>query len=99
MPRDLPSFPTRRSSDLGGFSQIASYVGRVWMSGQSAIARYKFTPPGSAWDQTDSGAYSISPRANQVADVAGNSMPAQPLDRKSTRLNSSHTVITYAVVC
>src|SRR5260221_6951173 len=26
-------------------------------------------------------------------------LPARPLDRKSTRLNSSHTVISYAVFC
>src|SRR5438132_10821909 len=26
-------------------------------------------------------------------------LPADPLDRKSTRLNSSHTVISYAVFC
>src|SRR5438034_7228749 len=31
--------------------------------------------------------------------TAGDGRPTQALDRKSTRLNSSHTVISYAVFC
>src|SRR5260221_2166747 len=40
------------------------------------------------------------PRPAKVPLVAGNSPRAiVPTDRKSTRLNSSHTVISYAVFC
>src|SRR5688500_20001707 len=38
------------------------------------------------------------PRAEDVADGADRRRPAD-LDRKSTRLNSSHLVISYAVFC
>src|SRR5947207_4747559 len=34
-----------------------------------------------------------------LCDVARAQAPVGPLDRKSTRLNSSHTVISYAVFC
>src|SRR5436190_16887947 len=59
--RDVPSFPTRRSSDLVG-------PGRA---GRGSAARGR-------------------PRRR--------TRRARP-DRKSTRLNSSHTVISYAVFC
>src|SRR5437588_12154944 len=38
-----------------------------------------------------------STRVRRVAAVGGSGTP--PPDRKSTRLNSSHTVISYAVFC
>src|SRR5438132_3370442 len=72
-PRDLHSFPTRRSSDL--------HV--------SLRRRVAFSP----------------------GDPCGVHLPTEPRrihptergagrrDRKSTRLNSSHTVISYAVFC
>src|SRR5438034_3411500 len=41
---------------------------------------------------------SVVPRAG-LACAAPPPCPAYPLDRKSTRLNSSHTVISYAVFC
>src|SRR5688500_20068964 len=81
-PQTLPSFPTRRSSDLG--------------AGQ---------PPGELRLQRDRGEL----EAEQVVRVAGDPEPLaehrEPgqlptgQDRKSTRLNSSHLVISYAVFC
>src|SRR5438034_8766731 len=59
-PRDLHSFPTRRSSDL--------YPSRLRLL------------------EADR-----PPAAGPAGPAAG--------DRKSTRLNSSHTVISYAVFC
>src|SRR5438034_2122867 len=61
---DLPSFPTRRSSDLSAFRL----------------------------------------RGVRSRCISGPCSPFPPdhgpsLDRKSTRLNSSHTVISYAVFC
>src|SRR2546427_13070563 len=41
---------------------------------------------------------SIAP-ALRVAEVAEKVARARPLDRKSTRLNSSHSQISYAVFC
>src|SRR2546426_3026038 len=40
----------------------------------------------------------LSPRAEDVGVVLGEAADAQQ-DRKSTRLNSSHLVISYAVFC
>src|SRR5438034_8670271 len=71
--RYLPSFPTRRSSDLAsriphpGFSQHEVHESFGLRSGNQ------------------------SPRVELQLERAE--------DRKSTRLNSSHTVISYAVFC
>src|SRR3954467_9509424 len=62
--RDLPSFPTRRSSDLGGRrSRSAPSRGRA--------------------------------RASRRARRRGCRRATGGRDRKSTRLNSSHTIISY----
>src|SRR5438309_5660599 len=69
-PRDLHSFPTRRSSDLSprscGRQRIDAWTGRA-----------RCTP----------------------APAAGRRCRRTPRDRKSTRLNSSHSSISYAVFC
>src|SRR5436305_5869265 len=66
--RDLHSFPTRRSSDLGGRS-VTSARSRTFTARPSTTAAR--TP----------------------------STKRAPEDRKSTRLNSSHVRISYAVFC
>src|SRR5438128_7811724 len=65
--RDLHSFPTRRSSDLGGWSSAAMAFGA---SGKPSCGR------------RGTGFHGSNGR-----------------DRKSTRLNSSHGSISYAVFC
>src|ERR1039457_7430890 len=42
---------------------------------------------------------SLSGRANCAPIADGRPKPMAPRDRKSTRLNSSHLVISYAVFC
>src|SRR5690625_7845598 len=80
--RDLPSFPTRRSSDLpteyrSSYEELAG-----WLE-----------------------AYADHPGAAAVHSLALQRQPAgaaplrKPEDRKSTRLNSSHVAISYAVFC
>src|SRR5436190_18242083 len=51
--------------------------------------------PGSEWRVRDALMAALPKWAREIAkvDSAGN------IDRKSTRLNSSHTVISYAVFC
>src|SRR5437588_8276873 len=78
--RDLPSFPTRRSSDLGGFLQQGTFARRYVEAGQPWVKIPRDTP----------GDKTIDPRL-----ASFNVAP----DRKSTRLNSSHTVKSYAVFC
>src|SRR5436189_6384477 len=73
--RDLHSFPTRRSSDLG-----------VWF-----------------FNRTDNG--DVAPRSiisgpkTGLGVVRGTRKVIFSPDRKSTRLNSSHRCISYAVFC
>src|SRR5207249_10732651 len=74
-PRDLHSFPTRRSSDL----RWCSAGGSRPKSARSSCGRW--TPPAR--------------RCTGGAGTNGHST----LDRKSTRLNSSHVSISYAVFC
>src|SRR5947207_11925971 len=88
---DLPSFPTRRSSDLA----IDDRRHRIeqWVLGQiqrTALSRQVVELP------------ALHRLPNHVLDHVGacyqNNMDSLE-DRKSTRLNSSHTVISYAVFC
>src|SRR5438034_2762105 len=76
-PRDFPSFPTRRSSDLPIKPAGELYGEALAESGdpRSAIQQFRLSLVRTPNRRT--------PRA----------------DRKSTRLNSSHTVISYAVFC
>src|SRR5438045_7802102 len=90
--RTSPSIPTRRSSDLGGRGNEAE--GR-FLSGDCAVI------------QTSSGFYgNVAANAKfpfgmtelpYYPDIPG--APQNSIDRKSTRLNSSHLGISYAVFC
>src|SRR5690625_6769394 len=74
VPRVIPSFPTRRSSDLGR--------------------------PGAPPNSSTTPQWPPSPTLRRSGPTA--SPPTSPpplLDRKSTRLNSSHVAISYAVFC
>src|SRR5207244_13301661 len=95
----LHSFPTRRSSDLnkaltaveGGVTELKNTLGRVGRM------------------QLDLGInadyYAGVKQTGPAGDLFGSSRSAVSLhlnpnpDRKSTRLNSSHQIISYAVFC
>src|SRR5207253_9391443 len=88
--RDLHSFPTRRSSDL-----------RRLLVG---VKRLRIELPGEGEDAF----LRNRPRAEldhvarlEILEVAHRfrRRPAPGTDRKSTRLNSSHVAISYAVFC
>src|SRR5205807_10586745 len=89
-PRDLLSFPTRRSSDLP--------------LGEHRDHRHGLHHLPAVFVQH---AMDRAPRsgATQVAEAAAapplypTPVGGSPRDRKSTRLNSSHLVISYAVFC
>src|SRR5699024_11794776 len=74
-PRDLHSFPTRRSSDL--------------VDADNAILTSQIALP----QEESAGVYELEEYAGS-AEVLGRTG-----DRKSTRLNSSHVSISYAVFC
>src|SRR5699024_12607056 len=91
--RTLHSFPTRRSSDLryGPFARVM----KRGLPPTEAYARTgELTPPG----MTD---LARSNRASEAGTGVGWRLliTGTHRDRKSTRLNSSHVSISYAVFC
>src|SRR5690348_17946429 len=78
-PRDLHSFPTRRSSDLVDSAPQSVTVADVNGDGKPDVLT------------ANSGGASVS--------VLRGNGDGHPEDRKSTRLNSSHPSISYAVFC
>src|SRR5690606_40800631 len=85
---ELPSFPTRRSSDLAVVRPARpAPVGQRNRNGRS--------PAAQGLRATDHARPDRLPDAHHGGD--GRSPPAG--DRKSTRLNSSHVKISYAVFC
>src|SRR5205807_9805859 len=93
-PPPLHSFPTRRSSDLNPCSGKAA-----GNHAPSQLAPHAPCHHGSrrtpARDSFRIHLHRCTPRrAQSNLDVF-----LQPQDRKSTRLNSSHLVISYAVFC
>src|SRR5207248_9764696 len=75
-PRDLHSFPTRRSSDLIA-SEFVDGDFRAFLARHELVAEVR-PHPGAFVDKL---------------------VPRKKGDRKSTRLNSSHRTISYAVFC
>src|SRR5690606_41488445 len=88
-PRTLPPFPTRRSSDLN------ARANRELLKPVRAIAEAHGATPAQialAWVHQQA-----SVRQMTVVPVPGTRKRSR--DRKSTRLNSSHVKISYAVFC
>src|SRR5690625_6946088 len=86
-PQDLPSFPTRRSSDLGRIADDGRALKKARGDSAEEIGIAGVDPGEILAAKTDG-------LAN--LDDLGN---AEATDRKSTRLNSSHVAISYAVFC
>src|SRR5205814_10587811 len=82
-----PSFPTLRSSDLG----------RVLFA--LSIAAFPEELPRDTLSAIFSGAQSKVREAGGTLAGGHTIRDAEPKDRKSTRLNSSHLGISYAVFC
>src|SRR5439155_5997190 len=92
LPRVLHSFPTRRSSDLSqrrGTNGLAVRLrsARRFLSDVCGRLIQRVRRPSG--EQTPS----MRPTKGLIDGVCS------PLDRKSTRLNSSHVAISYAVFC
>src|SRR5207244_13239833 len=98
VPRDLHSSPTRRSSDLidMGHKMATRAIRRgspVKKFGQTIGFATCDIAPG-CWVHTHN--VEIGPLSLDYAYASD--VPPDP-DRKSTRLNSSHQIISYAVFC
>src|SRR5207253_5743904 len=89
----LHSFPTRRSSDLflAAGSVIHALSGEQDMRLMGGLRR---RIPITFWTMTI-GVFAIA----GIPPLAGFFSKDEILDRKSTRLNSSHVAISYAVFC
>src|SRR5690606_41284338 len=85
----LHSFPTRRSSDLGHLPEDLLAALAAQVEGDGFLVAAEHLPP--------------QPDAVALRAVAAHRVAARMLDldqdRKSTRLNSSHVKISYAVFC
>src|SRR5699024_11901220 len=92
--QSLHSFPTRRSSDLNiGWYKGTFYKGKsLRVTLQTALFRHSRS--GTALDLL----FSCSPFGSSALDT-GACFAFSSADRKSTRLNSSHVSISYAVFC
>src|SRR5690606_41421880 len=94
--RSLRSFPTRRSSDLGQ-SDAANIAAPL-----DAMSTVTLSEEDSSLDgSVESAPGSTGESFDASAPHTENEFPpdASSADRKSTRLNSSHVKISYAVFC
>src|SRR5205807_8758802 len=96
--RDLHSFPTRRSSDLrrqraASMPVNTQAIGKTYDPVLYAVGREKIREYARAVGETNPVHLDLD-----AARAAGHADLVAP-DRKSTRLNSSHLVISYAVFC
>src|SRR5207253_9267073 len=94
--RALPSFPTRRSSDLSRRRfLVAGTLGAAGLMGGTAAA----VAAGRAAEAAPPDTSVIPFYGKHQAGIATSVQDRLALDRKSTRLNSSHVAISYAVFC
>src|SRR3989449_6079107 len=91
-PRSTP-FPTRRSSDLSSLSRVPP----VWPSPRPDIIGTA-TPHAATSGASTSDTLSPTPPV-ECLSTRGVAHESNARDRKSTRLNSSHGYISYAVFC
>src|SRR5207249_6561236 len=92
--RHLHSFPTRRSSDLTATSSVSAPGGTVADRASGPMRAFGCRP------SSGNGARFFRPDPPLFRRLLGPRRPCgHLLDRKSTRLNSSHVSISYAVFC
>src|SRR5439155_27270948 len=97
-PRVLHSFPTRRSSDL--VAGIEDLLPKLGAKGRTAMIGYVFDEKWANANQEKIARFIAMTRAAKeilsTSDAEWEKI-SHPRDRKSTRLNSSHVAISYAV--
>jgi len=66
-----------RIAGPNGFDRLATFVGvDNTTNGTPRMATYRITPPGGAWDRTDTGTYTLALESGQVLDTVGAPVPA-----------------------
>src|SRR5690606_40863700 len=89
-PRALHSFPTRRSSDLAPLLRLDLHPDGPGLPARGADRLPVLAGQGGLRGRSGEGRRGPGPAPRRALTAAG-------LDRKSTRLNSSHVKISYAV--
>src|SRR5690348_17912873 len=89
--RDLHSFPTRRSSDLPVHVPFDALTETNVVPAGSGSATFTFV--------STSGPLFVTTIVQVMLPLPSVCEAGEPVDRKSTRLNSSHPSISYAVFC
>src|SRR5207253_10609142 len=94
----LHSFPTRRSSDLPSRRLVVRHSSgyALVMAGSGGLPSTR-SAAFSAIISTH--ALMLPETRSGIAEASATRRPSTPRDRKSTRLNSSHVAISYAVFC
>src|SRR5690606_40306098 len=95
--RDQHSFPTRRSSDLGSFRGINGRPDYVRQACEASLKRLGVEVIDLYYQHRVDPDTPIEDTVGAMADLVREGKVR--LDRKSTRLNSSHVKISYAVFC
>src|SRR5207244_11011943 len=95
--RARPPFPTRRSSDLRGTLNENHLLAVI----RVALRAHGFTASPSDLRRTieERQRLGIWVRDQVLPERFPENLISNPEDRKSTRLNSSHQIISYAVFC
>src|SRR5438034_7953483 len=100
-PRDLHSFPTRRSSDLALIRKLEGELEQA-----AGVLRTQPEHLVHRIEQLLEANRKLEKRVEELLKTGGGKRETGNVerigdveDRKSTRLNSSHTVISYAVFC
>src|SRR5207244_12964523 len=93
--RYLHPFPTRRSSDLTQPTFFISGHGWGHGLGMSQYGAYGYAQHGWTYDRILKHYYT----GTTIGQAPVSRVRVLLLDRKSTRLNSSHQIISYAVFC
>src|SRR5207249_10166685 len=94
-PPDLPSFPTRRSSDLA-----STFPNRKSDSAVACLCPISLESAVASSSSKRALTALPSWRNTSTKRLSAQFIPSLcPIDRKSTRLNSSHVSISYAVFC
>src|SRR5207253_5509607 len=97
--RNPHSFPTRRSSDLNCHKWLCAPKGAGFLYVRREL-QATIAPLVIGWGFKDEATFLARHEKQGTRDPAAFlTVPAAIEDRKSTRLNSSHVAISYAVFC
>src|SRR5690606_41772521 len=96
--RDIHSFPTRRSSDLEHVVQTGFYRANLDLA-VIPVSAYNKEQQLLQQVSQQQGCGIVYVTLQKSAEQVASYLQQQNIDRKSTRLNSSHVKISYAVFC